>query len=187
MSDTTFNRRDFADKLSGHIIELAYRNPDGSLRTDVLPVSENPPVHSGGAGLFSTAADYSAFLQAVLAAGEGQTTILRKDTVDEMFRPQLDGAAKRALQTVLTGNLPFPVTEDFNHGLSGVINTVDVDGRRREGTLTWGGMSSSQWAGIAAVLFVNLMGAGDDVIPKLYRELEEAVYLAISQDSQNQP
>ncbi|KAJ4251382.1 hypothetical protein NW762_011363 [Fusarium torreyae] len=161
-----------ADKLSGRIIEMAYRNPDTSLRIDALPVPEDPPVQSGGGGLFTTAGDYSKLLQAVLKAGEGQATILHQGTVDEMFRPQLDGAVRSTLQAVLAGTPLFSSTNNYNHGLSGVINMVGIDGKRREGALAWGGMSGPQWwidrkAGIAALLFVNIMANSDEIVPTL--------------------
>jgi CubicO group peptidase (beta-lactamase class C family) len=79
MGDTTFRRLTIADKLAGRIIKCSQRNPsDGRLSASILPVSEDPPLDSGGAGLFLTSYDYIKFLQAVLAAGEGQGTLLCK-------------------------------------------------------------------------------------------------------------
>lgn len=155
MADTTFNRKEMADKFSGRIVEMAYRNPNGSLRTGALPVPEDPPVQSGGAGLFTTAADYSKLLQAVLVAGGGHETILQQRTVDDMFRPQLDGDVRSTLQAFLAGSAIFSGTIDYNHGLSGVINMVGIDGKRRKGALAWGGMSGSHWVRLATSTLIK--------------------------------
>lgn len=145
MKETTFNRQSIANKLAGRIIECSHRNPDGSFSAGPLPVPEDPLLGSGGSGLFSSARDFIAFLQAVLASGEGQNTLLHKDAVDEMFRPQLEQLQSRAMQNMLEGNVPFPNGIPMNHGISGVINMEDVPEKRRKGTLTWGGLSNPQW------------------------------------------
>ncbi|KAH8684126.1 beta-lactamase/transpeptidase-like protein [Ilyonectria robusta] len=181
MTDTTFRRQKIAEKVSGRIIESTYRIPDGTLIPGPLPVSEDPPLDGGGAGLFSTAQDYIKFLQAVVAAGEGQGTLLRKETVDEMFRPQLSKAQRQKLQTFLKDAMPFPPDTPMDHGISGAINTADLEGKRKKGTLTWGGMSNGQWwidreIGIAAVLFVSLLPPYDESVKRLYDELERVVY-----------
>lgn len=150
MSDTAFRREMTVEKAAGRIIECTYRNSDGTLTPGPLPVSEDPPLDSGGSGLFSTAQDYGKFLQAVVAASEGQSTLLCKESVDEMFRPQFNEAQSQMLQTILRDIVPFPGDTPMNHGISGAINTADVEGKRKRGTLTWGGMSNSQWVSYSA-------------------------------------
>ncbi|KAF4965413.1 hypothetical protein FSARC_6791 [Fusarium sarcochroum] len=186
MKETTYNREQIAGRLAGRIIECPYRNEDGSFSSGPLPVPENPPLYGGGSGLFSSARDFAAFLQGVLAAGEGQGTLLKKETVDEMFRPQLKEAEKQAMETLLQGNVPFPVGTPMNHGISGAINMEDVPNKRHKGSLTWGGLSNPQWwidrrSGIAAVLFVNLVSTADVATIKLYDELERALYASLDE------
>ncbi|PSN69486.1 beta-lactamase/transpeptidase-like protein [Corynespora cassiicola Philippines] len=181
MTDTTFRRQKMGQSLKDRVIECCYRNADGALTSGPFPVSENPPLDSGGSGLFSTAQDYIKFLRALLAAGEGQSELLCKNTVDEMFRPQLNERQSEVLKALLRGALPFSGDIEVNHGLSGAINIVDADGKRRKGSMTWGGMSNPHWwvdreSGIAAVLLVNLLPTGDQTVMRLYDELEKTVY-----------
>ncbi|KAH7110276.1 beta-lactamase/transpeptidase-like protein [Dactylonectria macrodidyma] len=145
MGDTTFRRQDIAEQLTGRIADCCYRTPDGSLVAGPLPVSENPPQDSGGAGLFSTAKDYAVFIQALLSASQGEGTLLRRTSVDEMFRPQLNDSQGRDMHALIKDIIPFPADIPMNHGISGVINLADVDGKRRKGTLTWGGMTNPNW------------------------------------------
>ncbi|KAI9149938.1 beta-lactamase/transpeptidase-like protein [Paramyrothecium foliicola] len=181
MRDTAFRRLEITERISGRIVECCYRTADGSLVTGPLPVPENPLLDSGGAGLFSTAKDYGVFLQALLAASQGEGLLLQRETVDEMFRPQLNDSQSRDMHALVKDVLPFPSDIAVNQGICGAINLSDVHGKRRKGTLTWGGMTNPNWwidreTGIAAVLFVHLLPQGDEVVMKLYDELERAVY-----------
>ncbi|KAM5342012.1 hypothetical protein ACJ41O_015043 [Fusarium nematophilum] len=188
MKDTTFRRGLIADELAGRLIELTYRNSDGSLVSGPMVAPENPPLDSGGAGLFSTAQDYIKILQAILAAGEGKGTLLSREAVDEMFRPQLNDARTQTLRASVPEVVTFLGGVPLEHGINGVINMVDVKGKRGKGSMSWSGMSNSQWwidrdAGVAAVLFVNVIpqppAQGDKTVLELYDELERAVYDAL--------
>lgn len=145
MVDTTFNRANSAETLAGRILECCYRTLDGSLVGGPPPAPEDPSQDSGGSGLFSTARDYSIFIQALLADSRGQGTLLLKPTVDEMFRPQLNGIQSQHLHASMKDSFPFPADTPVNHGISGVINLTHVDGKRRKGSLTWGGMTNGSW------------------------------------------
>lgn len=152
MGDTTFHRQKVAEEFDGRTIQWTYRGPDGTLNPGPPLAPEDPPLDSGGSGLFSTAQDYGKFLQALVASGEGQGPLLRKETVDEMFKPQLDEAQIQALEKHLRGVIPFPEDTPMDHGMSGVINTADTAGKRRKGSLSWGGMSNSHWVSYAALV-----------------------------------
>jgi CubicO group peptidase (beta-lactamase class C family) len=146
MADTTFRRQTISERLQGRIVQCSYRNAeDGTLVVGPLPVPEDPPVESGGAGLHSTAQDYAKFLQALLAAGAGKETVLCKETIDEMFRPQINDAQYQMLKIMADRFLPIPPGTPLNHGISGVINMEDLPGKRRKGSLMWGGMSNCVW------------------------------------------
>ncbi|KAH6951206.1 hypothetical protein BKA56DRAFT_260368 [Ilyonectria sp. MPI-CAGE-AT-0026] len=98
-----------------------------------------------------------------------------------MFRPQLNESQSTMMKTWLGGVLPFPDQTPVNHGVSGAINMGNTEGKRRKGTLTWARMSKPQWwidreAGIAAVLFVNMLPPSREPVKRMYDELERAVY-----------
>lgn len=125
----------------------------GELADGRPPIVDDPPVESGGAGLYGCAADYARFLRALLAAlagGErdGRLLLLSKKAVDEMFTPQLDDGQREELRKMVAaaGMAPeFPVGTPMDHGLSGVINTEDVPGKRRKGSMMWAGQCNARW------------------------------------------
>ncbi|KXX75112.1 Acyltransferase LovD [Madurella mycetomatis] len=157
----------------------------GELAEGRPPIVDDPPVESGGAGLYGCAADYARFVRALLRAlaGEGEG-LLSKGAVDEMFTPQLNEGQREELGKMVAavGMAPeFPVGTPMDHGLSGVMNTEDVPGKRRKGSMMWAGQCNARWwidpkTGIGAVLFLNVLPYGDAVVAKLYHELELAVY-----------
>ncbi|KAM4066836.1 beta-lactamase [Hirsutella rhossiliensis] len=165
-------------------VAFSYRD----LATSTLrPGKQLPPVEhqveSGGAGLFTTADDYARFLHGLL-----QGKLLSEATMREMFTPQLNEKQSNMLEFVCyhlgvqDGFAPeFPAGLALNHGIGGVINTEDVPGKRRKGSMMWSGMCNSHWwidgeTGIAAVLVVNVLDHGDAVVVSLFDELERAVY-----------
>ncbi|KAK2054954.1 beta-lactamase [Colletotrichum caudatum] len=159
-----------------------YRGGDGSSLAPGPPPRNPAPdaIDSGGAGLWTTAKDYGAFLRALL--GE---ELVDAETLDAMFAPQLDGKQAAMLkETALhSGSLAveFGPDMELNHGLAGCLNMRDAPGKRKKGSLQWSGMCNSHWwmdrgTGIGAALIVQSVPHGDPVVSKLYDELERAVY-----------
>lgn len=154
MSDTTFHRDSLPHVKERHV-PCAYRIPGtGELHSGVYPIPTDPPVDSGGAGLYTTAADHAKVLQALLRASAGEEgALLKRETVDEMFRPQLTDIQKTWLK-FLTGMFHEGMAPDFepgmplDHGISGVINLEDEPGKRRKGSMMWAGMCNGHWVSI---------------------------------------
>ncbi|UNI16080.1 hypothetical protein JDV02_002553 [Purpureocillium takamizusanense] len=183
MRDTGF----WPEKLpqtASRAVAFSYRDATtAGLEPGPPSVPEQHDVESGGAGLYTTADDYARFLRGLLA-GE----LVSDATLDEMLKPQLNDTQREMLEAtvyrsgVQDGFAPeFPTGLALNHGLGGVINMEDVDGKRRKGSMMWSGACNSHWwidreSGIAAVLIVNVQPHGDAVAVRLYDELERAVY-----------
>ncbi|KAG6290961.1 hypothetical protein E4U46_001449 [Claviceps purpurea] len=156
------------------------------------PTPEKHDLESGGAGLFTTAADFACLLRELLRATQHGTqhgsSVLSAQTAREMLTPQLDEAQVRSLHRKIynpsahsTFAPEFEVGQPLNYGLGGMLNTQDVPGKRRAGSIAWSGILNSRWwldskTGIAAVLIVNVQSNGDPVAAKLYDELEREVY-----------
>lgn len=115
------------------------------------PMPQSTPrehdVESGGAGLFTTAADYARFLHGFLGG-----TLVGAAAVREMFTPQLTEAQSDMLELICyrsgvqDGFAPeFPTGLALNHGIGGAMNMEDVPGKRRKGSLMWSGMCNSRW------------------------------------------
>ena len=126
----------------------AYTRRDGAaLKADVCPVHEKHDVESGGAGLYSTAHDYALFLRGFL-----QGKLVKEETLQQMFTPQLNSAQSSMLETICyspgvhDGFAPeFPAGVKLNWGLGGAMNVEAVPGKRRKGSLMWSGMCNSRW------------------------------------------
>lgn len=149
IEDTTF-RRESLPRTEGRRVQCSYYNAStGELTTGPHPVPANPPVDSGGAGLYTTAADYGKVLQGLLRAS-ASGGLLKKETVDEMFRPQLSEIQNQMLKSVTDmfhdGMVPdFPYRLPVQHGIGGIINLEDVPGKRCKGSMMWSGMANSRW------------------------------------------
>jgi len=186
MADTTFHStsKPNLDKAGCTLRD----RKTGSLQMLQLPVPLKPPVESAGAGLWTTGRDHARMLRALLSISEGQEEggILKKEMVDEMFRPQLNDMQRTSLQDTVNrrhnGMIPeFPPGTMVQHGIGGLMNVEDVPGKRRAGSMQWMGMANCHWwidraTGIAATLIVNIYPFPDAVVIKLYDELERAVY-----------
>lgn len=126
----------------------------GSLQMRPLPVPLEPPVESAGAGLWTTARDHARMLRELLFISEGRQEggILKKETVDEMFRPQLNDMQQRSLQDTVNRRhstmMPeFPPGTIVQHGIGGLLNVEDIEGKRRAGSMQWMGMVNCHWVG----------------------------------------
>lgn len=158
------------------------------------PLTFTPPLNlgdgledeSGGAGAFASLLDYSKILKS-LAADDG--ALLGHETVEELFRPQLEGAALENLKELLAikemNNIMagIGVGVDTNHALGGAVVMEDVPGRRRKGTMTWAGLPNVYWwvdrvAGISGVFGTQVLPTGDEMVIGLFREFEAFVYAA---------
>ncbi|KAK3949600.1 beta-lactamase/transpeptidase-like protein [Pseudoneurospora amorphoporcata] len=181
------------NKMKDKLVPVALRDAEtGELSLSELPIPAawQPTAESGGAGLFTTAEDYGKVLAAVLRASsnEGEEGLgLKKETVDQMFSAQLN---KKGLEMVKemgrafhAGIMPeFPVGfEAVDHGLGGLLNLEDVEGKRRKGSMMWHGYCNSHWwidreTGIGACLLVEQFPFADPGVIQLYNDLERAVY-----------
>jgi len=151
MDDTTFLRETLASRVAGRTAPCTMRDTEtGTLTVVPTPVPAIPPVISGGAGLYMTAADHAKFLQSLLQSSAGSGGLLQKDTVDEMFRPQLTEPQRQMLEARAHASHDAMVPEfapgmPLDHGISGIINLEDSPGKRRRGSMMWLGMCNSHW------------------------------------------
>jgi CubicO group peptidase (beta-lactamase class C family) len=190
MKNTTFwphARADLKDRLAA--TPFRPTNEEGGGEPLVPAPSPAPVEHeveSGGAGLYSTAADYVKFVAAIM---RGDKVLFAKpETRELLFAPQLDDVQRTAmrdvvarLQSAMAPEFPPGLAIDFAFG--GMLNMEDLPGRRRKGSVMWSGLANAHWwidreTGVAGVFFTTVLRnpPGDPVVIRLYRELEEAVY-----------
>ncbi|KIW69188.1 hypothetical protein PV04_05081 [Phialophora macrospora] len=144
----------------------------------------------GGAGLYGTATDYIKLLSCLL---QGGAPLLEKASVDELFRPQIGEASTAAFRAFLLNSIGHRLfrqsgdeaTKDelmpVGHSLVGQVNMLDVQGRRKKGSVSWGGLPNLGWVidregGVAATLFTQVLPPGDPLCREMLVELEAALY-----------
>ena len=186
-------------EAASRTVSMCFRNGEGlaPFPHPLLPTEHE--IESAGAGLFTTAKDYSLFLRAFLAG-----KLLSQGSMDEIFKPQLTAPQKLVLNQTLYADHhsafgpEFPKGQLLDHGLAGLINIEDVPGKRQSGSISWSGALNSRWvsnrkqlgsmltkqwvdpkSGIAATMVLTVARHGDAVPGKMWDELEKAVYASL--------
>jgi CubicO group peptidase (beta-lactamase class C family) len=151
MSSTTFAISERPD-LASRRARLAFRAaPRGPLAPDENPMPEPPAMYSGGAGLFSTVKDYTKLLSVLM---EEDGSILTKESIRELFKPQFDAQMAQQLQFFFDGALhevacpEYPRGTPVNHALGGAVNLEDIPGTRRKGSMMWSGSTNGHWVSL---------------------------------------
>ncbi|KAF4978143.1 hypothetical protein FZEAL_5441 [Fusarium zealandicum] len=190
---------------------LAYmnaRDADGTLRPrdhiQRLPLVINPDdkaevasvFNSGGAGMFAKPQDYCKVLAVLLNDGtcpRSGVKILRKQTVEEMFRNQIDEFPNFSRQFIpaskpdLTNPIPelYPVsgTPPQGWGLTFMISNGGGTGRSK-GTVHWAGLPNLWWwcdreNGVAGIVCTQILPFADAKVLGLWAQVEAEVYKAI--------
>jgi hypothetical protein len=120
------------------------------------PTPEKHEIESGGGGMFTTASDYARFLRAFL---KGQ--LVKEETMKQMQTPQLNETQVKLFQAIAFHPLvhntfapEFRPGTKITHGLGGMLNTEDVPGKRKAGSIAWSGILNSRWVS-SCCQFIN--------------------------------
>ena len=183
MPDTGFRLR---PEWHSRLAHVHARGADGSLTPiDVPAPVENPEFFAGGGGLFSTARDYLTFLQALMHGGQfNGARVLRPETVALMGQNHMGALNVLPMVTSnprMSNDVELFPGMDKKWGLSFLINTQDVPGRRSAGSLTWAGINNTYYwldpkKQVAGVLMTQVLPFGDATVLGLLDRFEEAVY-----------
>ncbi|KZP11427.1 beta-lactamase [Athelia psychrophila] len=173
------------EDIRGNLVEMARRTPEsGALVPSAGHIIANPSKDAmGGIGLYGSAEEYLQILASLLR-DDGK--LLTSQSVTEMFAPQLSPACKemwmrkvKARNYVLTGGLK--IGADLTWGLGGLCTLEDVEGRRKKGSLSWGGLPNLFWwidreSGVAGMYASQVLPQGDPLSCELFAEFEKYVY-----------
>jgi CubicO group peptidase (beta-lactamase class C family) len=170
--------------------EMAEISSDGSYVKAAPPWHGDPQIALGGIGLYTTPSDYGKLLGALVSGGK---PLMKKETVEELLRPQdIGDEAVESLQDFIFGK-PYGLdrhlrtTEDKTspaplvlQSLAGTVTTENVKGRRKRGTVNWGGNPNIIWwidreGGVAAAVFTQLR-PNFEMKYTLSLDLEDALY-----------
>lgn len=172
MPDTGFHVP--AEKIAQrvHVYRLS---PDGMQREPDMdiPITQDPPLLEGAAGLVSTVPDYLRFLQAFMNHGEldGQR-ILSETGVELMTQNQLPDAV---LPIALNPQRPMHDL-GWGYGFSVVIDATQSGFARNNGEFGWNGsLGTFSWAdpetGTVAVLMMQIQPSGAYNLSALFKSL----------------
>ena len=159
MASTTFHPEEVGD-IQTRLASMSVRLPskpltpfDGALLT--VPAKDD----LGGAGAYSSASDYIKVLASIL---RDDKILLKRESVQEMFTPQLTSVQKAAY-TKLAHSTPemndqltsgVKIGTEVTWGLGGVIIEEDIPDGRKEGSLYWSGMPNLHWVSEEAKIHV---------------------------------
>jgi len=157
--------------------------------TDTLHETPKPPVIKspvrGDGGLYSTAADYSRFMQLFLNRGRAASTrLVTEGTIDLMTSNQLGSlTVSEQLSTLPLIARSFPIgagKDTFGFGFQ-IENAPAAVGLRPVGSLSWGGIFNTHfWIdpqhSIAAVVLMQVLPYYDPRALALLRGFERELY-----------
>lgn len=170
--------------LASKIPQLVKRTESGALVPDnATNINTLATDCFGGHGAYAKMGEYIKVLHSLLA---NDGVLLKPESVDEMFKPQLGEGSQVAL-TQFVRNYNGMLIGEFNndipvqHGLGGLIFQADDEGRRKKGTMSWGGLVNPFWlidreAGVALTFGTQVMPPGDPYCKEVTGIVERAVY-----------
>jgi CubicO group peptidase (beta-lactamase class C family) len=173
--------------LQTRIPELSIRGPDGALHPFREPfINDGMTACAGGQGAYSSMGDYAGFLRHLL---RNDGTILRRESVDELFESQLTAQQAASMKEYFAGPRgaffigEFDL-ERYEHGFSfgGVVFAQGYeDGRRAAGSVSWGGVANCFWVldrgtGVALSFGTQVVPPGDKGVEGVITAVETGVY-----------
>ena len=177
------------DAQRTRMVGVHQRLPDGN----ITPVDFEHPrsaghTFTGGGGMFGSADDYGRFMRMLLNRGSlDGVQVLRPDTVDLMGQNHIGDLVMTGLPTTrpdLTNAFDFFPEVVKKWGLTFMITSENMEGRRREGSLSWAGLRNSYFwvdpaTGIGGAIFFQLLPFADKNILDVYDTFERGLYAAL--------
>ncbi|KAK3117900.1 hypothetical protein LTR53_000313 [Teratosphaeriaceae sp. CCFEE 6253] len=171
--------------LKDRVLGLVVRTPNGDLVPNTAPTLNTGSTDCfGGHGGFASMPDYLKVQHSILA-NDGK--LLKPETVEMMFQPQLSAPSQRDLMAFMASPMGAYVIGEWkaglelDWGLGGILLMQDDEGRRKKGTLSWGGMTNPFWAidreaGLAYTFGTQVLPPGDKGVEGMITAAEYAIY-----------
>jgi CubicO group peptidase (beta-lactamase class C family) len=182
MNETAFL---MTDRQRANSVPIHLKGEDGTWAPSEIELRQDPDYWAGGHGLHSTPRDFLKFQRALLGDGtspEG-VKILEKSTVEAAFTNQI-------------GDIDFPAEipsadpastmalnlgPGFKWGYGLLLNTEDIEGKRRAGTGAWAGLLNTHFwvdrtAGVAGAIYTQFLPFVTPEALQMYEDFERAVY-----------
>jgi methyl acetate hydrolase len=186
MTDTAFSMTPAMRERSAG---MHARAADGSLKVmEGWELPQDPEVHMGGHGLYSTALDYAKFLRMWLNDGEAPVgRVLAADTVRMAEQNHLGELKVKGLPGVipaLSNDAEFFPGMSKSWALTFMINDEDAPTGRPAGSLAWAGLANLYYwidrrNGVAGFWATQIFPFADRTSVGGYLEFETATYASL--------
>lgn len=181
MGDTGFELRpDMAARLtSAHIM-----TEDGFAPHDIAP-PPTPELYGMGHCLYTTGPDYLRFIRMLMSGGEiDGVRVLKPETVEMFCANQIGDLSVGKMTSYappLTADVDFFPEQENKFSLGCLMNTKDIDGKRRAGSQSWAGVLNTHYwfdpaSGVAAVIMLQHLPFVDPHCLAIYDAVERTVY-----------
>ncbi|MBJ8348922.1 serine hydrolase [Antrihabitans sp. YC2-6] len=176
------------DSMNARRSTIHQRASDGTLTPTDLVLPQNPEVHMGGHGLYSTVGDYTKFLRMWLNDGAGENgRVLAADTVGRAVRNGLEGQSVTMLPGVipaLSHDAEFFPGQRKSWSYTFMINDEEAPTGRPPGALGWAGLANLYYwidrrNGIAGLWATQILPFADPASFGGYLDFETATYRCI--------
>ena len=152
IKDITFWPKERAD-MASRLADLSVLDPTGSGKAVDAPEADvNGGITEclGGGGAFASSEAFMSLLHAVL---NEDPRLLNSRSYEELFKPQLDGACKEALNNLLFCDqqmqewfgVNVPASGQKNWSFAGLLSVDEYPGWMKKNTLIWGGAPNTIW------------------------------------------
>lgn len=181
-------------ELSKKVPHLTVRHKGGKLALNPEPlVASGVKDGFGGHGGCASMPDYLKALHSILA-NDGK--LLKPETVEMMFTPQLSEHCVEALRECISSPMGAlfigewkPEKSKLDWGLGGILLMQDYEaGRRKKGTLCWGGVANTFWiidreTDLALTFGTQVLPPGDKGAEEMITAVELGVYEMVNRES----
>jgi methyl acetate hydrolase len=193
MQERVFNRLDMNDSaftmtpdMADRMVTMHQREETGELTAlDDFILPQEPEVHMGGHGLYSTALDYAKFIRMWLNDGDGPNgRVLKPETVRMAEQNGLGELKIKGLPGVipsLSNDAEFFPGMPKSWGYTFMINEEEAPTGRPAGALAWAGLANLYYwidrqNGIGGYWATQILPFADAVSVSGYLDMEKAVY-----------
>ena len=187
MADTGFT---ITPSMRSRLARIHQRGADGSLTAlNELELTQEPEVHMGGHGLYSTVGDYCRFIRMWLNDGAGEGgRILKRETVLLAEKNGLGDKKIKGLPGVipsLSNDAEFFPGMSKSWALSFMVNDVAAPTGRPAGALAWAGLANlfywiDRQNGIGGFWATQILPFADPTSVTGYIEFETATYQSLA-------
>ncbi|WP_305094444.1 serine hydrolase [Prescottella sp. R16] len=187
MSDTAFTLDEAMERRRATIHQ---RRPDGVLEPLDLVLPQDPEVHMGGHGLYSTVGDYTRFLRMWLNDGMGEHgRVLAPETVERAVVSGLRDQRVTMLPGVepeLSNDAEFFPGQRKSWAYTFMVNDEPAPTGRSAGSLAWAGLANLYYwidrqNGIAGMWAAQVLPFADPASLGGYFEFEATAYRTLWQ------